>query len=222
MDEDNNTRCSSTDALPDAQNNEWGLAVSNVVTVRNSHNLNHPLPARRNLDDAEFKEAEPGSSSVDGDTENGDVADGWNPESERYDEADLDPEDVVRVAEPEEVDFLDPLDSRNHQMNVLTPIDMSISESIRHRRRSCRRDTDQRIQQCVSWENSTPGVRGGGGDDDSVASIEEDGECVIDAQEEMGEDYVDTSTGNVSDFQADNGGLVEAMTPIVDEEESSI
>lgn len=52
-------------------------------------------------------------SSSGGSTDGGDVADGWDPDNERYDEADLDTE-VRYMDSDDDVDTLDPLDNRHH------------------------------------------------------------------------------------------------------------
>ena len=78
----------------------------------------------------ESKETRPnaGVDDVFDDMEGGDVADGYDPENEHYDEAELDVE--VRHMGEDEVDTLDPLDHRNHSITITTKKEKKIIEEI--------------------------------------------------------------------------------------------
>jgi len=49
-----------------------------------------------------------------------------------YDESELDSK--IRFKKPTEADFSDPLDKRNHSITIITPMSMSIAESVKARR----------------------------------------------------------------------------------------
>jgi hypothetical protein len=129
-----------------------GNALLNTNTIQSSPLLsssNHRQPQRvvniqfrisdRDANDNDAVNNDTVSvSSSGGSTDGGDIADGWDPDNETYDESELDRE-VRYMNTDTDVDTLDPLDQRNHTYTVISSFDAPISRCTRSRLRQTSR-----------------------------------------------------------------------------------
>lgn len=138
--EDVQHRCAmTTNALLDSSIAQSNLAQSSngsnilgVIGVSqqyiNAHSTTNTTIEHKNDDDTVSV------SSSGGSTDGGDVADGWNPEMETYDETELDNE-VRYMDTVNDVDTLDPLDTRHHDQTIISEFEAPAAMCTRNRLR---------------------------------------------------------------------------------------
>lgn len=145
--------------------------------------------------------------------------DGWNPTTEQYDTKDLAPSgDVSEEMDSDEIDYLDPTDSRNHSKNIITPINESIAFCVKNRSRNRRkriRLDDSYISK--AFDPSLPDM-----DDEETlreAVLQVDDIDTLHPANSDDEDYVANSDEEITDENEDDAIIHEYIEQTKDKEQ---